>query len=262
MAEVELELSKDVAVVRINRPDKLNALNAATIARLGDRLDEIENNSDLRCVILTGAGERAFCAGADIKGFSEIFPQGAEATVRQFVRHGQSLTTRIEAFSKPVIAAVNGAAYGGGCELVEAAHIAIASDAATFAQPEINLGIIPGFGGTQRLARHVGRKRALELMLTGDRISALQALEIGLVNAVVRAEDLMIVSGTLATRIAGKPSLAVTACLDATRRGAEATIEDGLAIEASAFGRLVTTADAREGIDAFLTRRSPSFRGL
>lgn len=261
MAEVELELSRDVAVLRINRPDKLNALNATTISLLGYMLDEIEDNPELRCVILTGAGERAFCAGADISGFAEIFPQGAEATVKQFVRHGQTLTAKIESFTKPVIAAVNGAAYGGGCELVEAVHIAIASDAATFAQPEINLGIIPGFGGTQRLARHVGRKRALELMLTGGRISALQALEIGLINAVVRAEDLMIECRKLAAGIAGKPSLAVAACLEATTRGADAAIEEGLAIEARAFGRLVTTADAREGIDAFLTRRSPVFRG-
>jgi enoyl-CoA hydratase len=186
MSELVLyETRGAVALLTLNRPEKLNALNYAVVDRLLALLDRIELASEVRAVILTGAGERAFSAGADIAEFSETVWEGPDVALRAFVRRGQSMTARIEAFSKPVIVAVNGLAYGGGCEINEAAHLAVASERATFAKSEINIGIPPTFGGTQRLPRLAGRKRALELLLTGDPFSAQRAYELGLVNRVV-----------------------------------------------------------------------------
>src|SRR5271155_3110042 len=188
---VLLDVSGEIAVLTLNRPHKLNALNYEMIDCLMKRLDAIEAAADIRAVILTGAGERAFSAGGDILEFSESVGKGADAAVRDFVRRGQTMTARLEAFPKPIIAAVNGLAFGGGCEITEAVHLAVASDRALFAKPEINLGMPPTFGGTQRLPRLAGRKRALELLLTGDPFPPAQALEIGLVNAVVPHDELL-----------------------------------------------------------------------
>ena len=186
-----LETSDGIALVTLNRPDKLNALNYALIDRLMAVLDAIETDAAVRAVILTGAGERAFSAGADIHEFAGSVRRGRDTAMRDFVRRGQAMTARLEAFRKPVIAAVNGLAFGGGCEITEAVHLAIASERAQFAKPEINLGMPPTFGGTQRLPRLAGRKRALELLLTGDAFSPEQALEIGLVNKVVPHDALL-----------------------------------------------------------------------
>ena len=180
-----------VTVLTFNRPEKLNALNYALVDRLMEILDTIEDDAAIRAVILSGAGDYAFSAGADIHEFSESIKQGSDTAAKQFVRRGQNLTARLEAFPKPIIAAVNGIAYGAGCEITEAVHLAIASDRASFAKPEINIGIPPTFGGTQRLPRLAGRKRALEYLLTGDTIKPQRAYEIGLVNRVVPHEELL-----------------------------------------------------------------------
>jgi enoyl-CoA hydratase len=202
---VLLDIKDGIALVTLNRPDRLNALNYDLIDRLMAALDRIETDAAARVVILTGAGERAFSAGADIHEFSASVRRGADFAVRDFVRRGQAMTARLEAFRKPVIAAVNGLAFGGGCEIAEAVHLAIASDKATFAKPEINLGMPPTFGGTQRLPRLAGRKRALELLLTGDPFPAPRALEIGLVNRVVPQADLLPAARELADPSSGIP---------------------------------------------------------
>lgn len=186
-----LEITDGIALITLNRPDKLNALNYALIDRLMAVLDTIETDAAVGAIILTGAGERAFSAGADIHEFCGSVRQGRDIAARDFVRRGQAMTARLEAFRKPVIAAVNGLAFGGGCEITEAVHLAIVSERAQFAKPEINLGMPPTFGGTQRLPRLAGRKRALELLLTGDPFSPQRALEIGLVNRVVPHEALL-----------------------------------------------------------------------
>lgn len=262
MSEIVLyETRGAVAVLTLNRPEKLNALNYALIDRLMALLGEIERASNIRAVILTGAGERAFSAGADIAEFSETVREGPDVAVRTFVRRGQSLTARIESFAKPVIVAVNGLAYGGGCEITEAAHLAVASDKASFAKPEINIGIPPTFGGTQRLPRLAGRKRALELLLTGDAFSAQHAYEIGLVNRLVSHDDLLPAALDLASRILRHSPLAASRIITAVTRGLNATIAEGLEIEGEQFARMVPTKDMREALDAWLARRSPHYEG-
>jgi enoyl-CoA hydratase len=250
-----------VAILTLNRPEKLNALNYALIDRLIQVLDSIENEPALRAVILTGAGERAFSAGADITEFSESVRQGPDAAVQAFVRRGQSMTARIENFPKPVIVAVNGIAFGGGCEITEAAHLAVASDRASFAKPEINIGIPPTFGGTQRLPRLAGRKRALELLLTGDPFSPQRAYELGLVNRVVPHDDLLPSALEMASRIVRHSPLAASRILSAVTRGLNATISEGLAIESEQFARMVPTHDIREALDAWIARRPPHYQG-
>lgn len=178
-----------------------------------------------------------------------------------FMRPGHRMTRRVESFSKPIIAAVNGLAFGGGCELVEAAHLALAADTATFSKAEINIGIIPTFGGTQRLPRNVGRKAALELILSGRTFDAVEAAQLGLVNRVLPGADLLSAAITLAKEFASKPPLTLAAALAAIHRGMDASIDDGLAIEEAAFARVVSTHDAREGVAAFLERRPPRFLG-
>src|SRR5712672_3348077 len=208
-----------VALVTLNRPQKLNALDYALIDRLMAVLDSIEADEDVRAVILTGAGERAFSSGADIACFAPSVRRGQAAALRDFVRRGQRLTGRIESFPKPVIVAVNGLAHGGGCEIVEAAPLAIASERAEFCKAEINLGFAPPFGGTQRLPRLIGRKRALRMILTAEPISAWDARAFGLVNDVVPHAQLMETAFGLAARIAEKSPLAVAACLGSVTRG-------------------------------------------
>ncbi len=250
-----------VAILTLNRPEKLNALNYALVDRLVELLDSIEATPDMRAVILTGAGERAFSAGADITEFSQSVREGPDAAVRAFARRGQSMTARIEAFPKPVIVAVNGIAYGGGCEITEAAHLAVASDRASFAKPEINIGIPPTFGGTQRLPRLAGRKRALELLLTGDPFSPKRAYELGLVNRIVRHDDLLPSALELAGRILRHSPLTASRILAAVTRGLNATISEGLEIEREQFARMVPTYDLREALDAWIARRPPLYQG-
>lgn len=253
---IERSRVSDTAVLTLNRPDKLNALNYALIRDLNDALDTCEADESVRAVILTGAGDRAFSAGADIVDVAASVMAGQEVALRDIVRRGQHLTRRIENYPKPVLAAVNGLALGGGCEVAEAAHMAIAVPHATFGKPEITLGFPPPFGGSQRLPRHIGRKRALELILTGDPINADQALSMGLVNAVVPREELMGATLALATRINRHAPTAVAACLAAVTRGVNVSIDEALAIEAAWFSSTVPTAGVRNGLQRFLTRTS------
>jgi enoyl-CoA hydratase len=259
-ATVLFEQRDAIAILTLNRPEKLNALNYATNDLLLELLDGIEADPAIRAVILTGAG-RAFSAGGDIHEFTEDVARGPDAAVREFCRRGQAMTARLEAFPKPVIAAINGLAFGGGCEIAEAAHLAVASEAAVFAKPEIAIGIPPTFGGTQRLPRLAGRKRALELLLTGDAFSPQRALELGLVNKVVRHDDLMPGAFALAGRILRHSSLAAARIITAVTRGVNATISEGMQIEAEQFARMAATREAREGLDAWIARRTPQYPG-
>ena len=250
-----------IATVTLNRPAKLNAINYAMADGLLALLDDLEADSAVGAVILTGAGERAFSAGADIGAFSESLRHGPEAALRDFVRRGQAMTARLEAFEKPVIAAVNGLAFGGGCEITEAVHLAIASEDAVFAKPEIKLGMPPTFGGTQRLPRLAGRKRALALLLTGQRFAPAQALDLGLVNQVVPHRDLMASARALAARILCHSPLAVAGVITAVTRGLNMPIAEGLQAEAAQFARLAPSHDLREGLDAWLARRPAVYAG-
>jgi enoyl-CoA hydratase len=243
--------------VTINRPDKLNALNAAVIAELDQAVAEIERDSLVRGVVLTGAGPKAFVAGADI---GEIATQGPiEGKARSL--EGQRVFRRLERCGKPVIAAVNGFALGGGCELAMACHLRVASEQARFGQPEVKLGIGPGYGGTVRLPRLVGKSRALELLLTGQMIDAQEAYRIGLVNRVVPADRLMSESEQLLRTILENGPLAVRACLEAVDTGLDVGMDEALLLEANLFGLLSGTADMREGTAAFVEKRKPAFKG-
>lgn len=255
------EISGNIATLTLNRPEKLNAINYAMVDTLLAFLDRLEADSNVGAIIVTGAGERAFSAGGDIREFSESVRRGPQAAVREFVRRGQALTARMEAFSKPVIAAVNGIAYGGGCEITEAVHLAVASDRAVFAKPEIKLGMPPTFGGTQRLSRLAGRKRALGLLLTGETFSPVAALEMGLVNQVVAHHELMPMARELANRILRHSPLATASIITAVCRGLNMSIGEGLQMESEQFARVVPTNDLREGLDAWIERRTPTFAG-
>ncbi|MCG8693110.1 MAG: crotonase/enoyl-CoA hydratase family protein [Minwuiales bacterium] len=258
---VLMETRGAAALLTLNRPEKLNALNYELIDRLMALLDEIERDDAIRAVVLTGAGERAFSAGADIAGFAPSVRQGQEVALRDFVRRGQGMTARVETFPKPIIVAVNGLAHGGGSEITEAAPLALASDRAEFCKAEIALGFAPPFGGSQRLPRLIGRKRALRMILTGEPITAFEARDFGLVNDVVSHDRLLDEAFALAERIAEMSPLAVAACLGSVTRGINVPIDEGLAIEAGYFARMVPTRDIEEGISAFLEKRKPVFRG-
>ena len=250
-----------VALLTLNRPDKLNALDYPLIDRLMAVLDAAEEDDAIRAVVLTGAGERAFSSGADIACFAPSVRQGQAAALREFVRRGQRMTARIESFPKPVIAAVNGLAHGGGCEIVEAAPLALASERAQFCKAEINLGFPPPFGGTQRLPRVVARERGLRRILTAEPVSAVAGREAGRVNGVVPHAQLIDAAVALAGRIAEKSPLAVAACLASVTRGINVPIDEGLAVEANCFARMVGTHDIEEGIAAWIARRAPRFTG-
>jgi enoyl-CoA hydratase len=251
------QISDGLAHVTVNRPDKLNALNATVIAELDEAVTRLTADPEVRGVILTGAGSKAFVAGADI---GEI--GGQDAVVGQArSRTGQRMMRRLEQCGKPVVAAVNGFALGGGCELAMACHLRVASDAARFGQPEVKLGIGPGYGGTVRLPRLVGRGRALELLLTGSMIDAQEAWRIGLVNRVVPADRLLAESEQLLRTILENGPLAVRACLELVDAGLEMPVDDALRLEASWFGLLSATADMREGTRAFLEKRKAAFTG-
>jgi enoyl-CoA hydratase len=255
------EVDDGVGLITVNRPDKMNAMTYGTIDELSALLERVEADPDVRVLIITGAGEKAFIAGGDIGEFYETVKAGVEPSLREFVRRGQQLLARMEHFPKPIIAAVNGYALGAGCEMTEAVPLAIASETARFGQPEINLGFPPCFGGTQRLARLVGRKHALRMILTGEMISAREAFEIGLVNAVVAPEALLDETKALAALIAEKPPAAVRTILESVTRGLNMTVDEGLNLEASLFAQTAATKDIHEGIQAFLEKRKPKFTG-
>ena len=251
-----LDIADRVATLTINRPDKLNALNDATIAELGHAIDQIRVDDAIGGVILTGAG-RAFVAGADISELSNQSPVLGKARARA----GQDVFRRFETCPKPVVAAINGFALGGGCELAMACHVRIASDAAKFGQPESKLGILPGYGGTQRLPRLVGKGRAMQLLMTGEMIDANEAYRIGLVNKVVPGAQLMDEARNILRTILGNGPLAVALCIEAIDRGLQMSLEEGLILEANHFGLLAATEDMREGMKAFLEKRAPNFKG-
>ncbi|MFN2563944.1 MAG: enoyl-CoA hydratase-related protein [Gemmatimonadaceae bacterium] len=250
------EVADRIATITVSRPDKLNALNDATVAELGRAIDEARQRDEVGAVLLTGAG-RAFVAGADI---AELVGQ-TPATAQARALAGQAVFRRFETSPKPTLAAVNGFALGGGCELAMACHVRLASDAAKFGQPEVKLGITPGYGGTQRLPRLVGRGRALQLLLTGELIDAHEALRIGLVNAVVPAADLLQVARRLLQTVLAQAPTAVALCIEAVNRGLDMSLDDALALEASYFGLCAATADMREGMSAFLEKRAAKFSG-
>ena len=253
---VSYEIADRIATITVSRPDKLNALDRATITALGEAIDRARASAEVLGVIVTGAG-RAFVAGADISQF----PTLSEEEARRFAQHGQTVFRRFETSPKPVIAAVNGFALGGGCELALACHVRLASDAAKLGQPEVKLGIIPGYGGTQRLPRLVGKGRALQLILTGETIDAQEALRIGLVNAVVPAAELMATARkTMGQMIAYSPP-ALALAIETVERGLDMPLDEAIALEAESFGRCATTEDMREGARAFLEKRAPKFIG-
>lgn len=256
-----LDVKDEIALITLNRPERLNALNYELIDRLMAALDAIEVDASVRAVILTGAGERAFSAGADIHEFSGSVSRGAGVAVRDFVRRGQTMTARLEAFRKPVIAAINGIAFGGGCEIAEAVHLAVASERASFAKPEINLGMPPTFGGTQRLPRLAGRKRALEYLLTGDPFPPQRALEIGLINVIVPHDELLPAARALAQRIVRHSPLAVGSVITAVTRGLNMPIAEGLLVESEQFAAMVPSHDLSEGLAAWKERRRSRYTG-
>jgi len=246
-----------IAQVTINRPEKLNALNRSVMDELHACFEGMAKDDEIRAVILTGAGEKAFVAGADIRELAVQTPlQGKETSL-----FGQRILDSIEHLGKPVIAAVNGYAFGGGCELAMACTLRIASENARFGQPEVKLGIIPGYAGTQRLARLVGKGRALEIILTGEAITAHEAYRIGLVNQVVAAQDLVTAAETLARKIMVNGPLAVKLALEAVNHGMEMTQREGEFLEATLFGLCCTTEDMKEGTRAFLEKRPAKFVG-
>ena len=243
--------------IAVNRPDKLNALNAATLDALHDAFRAAAQDASVRCVVLTGSGPKAFVAGADISEMNTLTPvQG-----RDFSLRGQRMMRAIEKLPKPVIAMVNGFALGGGLELAMSCHLRIAADSAKVGQPEINLGLIPGFGGTQRLLRLAGRAATLELCLSGAPIDAQRALQLGIVNRVVPAAELDAQTMALAEQLANAAPLALRGILDCINVGGECGIEEGLEYESAQFGLMFATDDMREGTTAFLERRKPTFAG-
>jgi enoyl-CoA hydratase len=254
---VRTELKEGVLTITIDRPKVLNALNAQTVTEIGQAFDAARDDESIRCVILTGGGEKAFVAGADINELSKMTPLTGKAVAER----GQRVLSKIERLPKPVIAAINGFALGGGCEIALACHIRIASEKAQLGLPEVTLGIIPGYGGTQRMARLLGKGKALELILTGDRIGAAEAERIGLVNKVVPADQLMPAAEEMARRIAARGPLAVRAGLEAVMNGSEMPFEEGQFLEATLFGLLTATEDMKEGMTAFLEKRQADFKG-
>jgi len=243
--------------ITVNRPAKLNALNAAVLAELGDAVRAAATTDAVKAVVITGAGEKAFVAGADIAEFVGLSAADAQA----FSRRGQQLFDAIAVLPKPVVAAVNGFALGGGCELAMACHLRVATSNAKFGQPEVKLGLIPGYGGTQRLPRLVGRARALELLLTGKNIDAATALQWGLVNRVVDPAELVATVQALVAEVLAVSPAAVARCLEAVRDGLDLPLARALELEASLFGGCFATADMREGVAAFLEKRAAHFTG-
>jgi enoyl-CoA hydratase len=254
---IEVEMKDRVARVTINRPKKLNALNIQTVIELIEAFSALKDDGGIGVVVLTGAGGKAFAAGADIGELMKLDALGG----KEFALRGQRLTLLIENLGKPVIAAINGFALGGGCELAMACTLRVAAASAKLGQPEINLGTIPGYGGTQRLARLVPRGVAMELVLTGRIIGAEEAHALGLVNRVVPDDEFESAVTELAGQLLAKPPFALKACIEAVEHGSEISIEEGLRLEAALFGHTCGTEDFREGMDAFLNKREAKFKG-
>jgi enoyl-CoA hydratase len=250
------DLADGILTATVNRPDKLNALNRQVLADLDALMDQVGADPAVRALVLTGAGDKSFVAGADISEFSSADAEGAMAMARR----GQDIFARIERCPKPVVAAVNGFALGGGCELAMSCHIRMAADNARFGQPEVNLGIIPGYGGTQRLTRLVGRGKALEIMLSGGMVDAREALAIGLVNHVTPADGLMGETRRLLATILSRSPVAVARVIAAVNASHDAAL-DGFAEEVRLFGECFGTDDMKEGVAAFLEKRKPAFPG-
>jgi enoyl-CoA hydratase/carnithine racemase len=257
LANVRYEKKGSIAYVTIDRPKVLNALNTPTWTDLHTAFEDVKKDASVRGVILTGAGDKAFIAGADISELANVDAYDAEESSR----FGQGVLDLIENLGKPVIAAINGFALGGGCETAMACTIRIAVEHARFGQPEVKLGLLPGGGGTQRLPRLVGKGRALQLILTGETISALEAYRIGLVNEVVPAADLIARAETILKQILANAPIALKFSLEAVNKGLETAQTEGLALEASYFGICAATEDKKEGTSAFLEKRAPKFQG-
>ena len=253
-----LEVKDHVAVVTINRPDKMNALNEQIINDLDTVFDELKNNNSVYVIIITGKGEKAFVAGADISELNKLDVVSA----KKFSERGQAVFNKIEKSDKPVIAAVNGFALGGGCELALASHIRFASETAKFGQPEVNLGIIPGYGGTQRLARLINTGRAMEYILTADMIDSNEALRIGLVNKIFPLNELLIEAQKMAKKIAAKGQQAIRLAMKSIRAANDVSLQEGLNLEASLFALCCGTEDFKEGTSAFLEKRKPEFKNI
>jgi len=249
-------IENNVLTITINRPEKLNALNKNVFTDLDNALNDIEKNPLIRSVIITGAGPKAFVAGADISEFSDYSKEQAMAMSKR----GQDIFLKIERCNKPIIAAVNGFALGGGCELSMACHFRIASENAKFGQPEVNLGLIPGYGGTQRLVQLIGKGRALELLVSGNMIDADTALQFGLVNYVVKPEELLMKARSILETINSKAPLAVAACIKTANAVFDETI-NGFDLEINEFGNCFATEDKKEGVGAFLEKRKANFKG-
>lgn len=256
LKHVTIEKEGNLAVITINRPKSLNALNSDTLKDLDKAIANIENDRNIYCVILTGAGEKSFVAGADIAEMKDLYSEAAE----EFGLLGNKVFRKLENLDKPVIAAISGFALGGGCELAMACDIRIASEKAKFAQPEVGLGITPGFGGTQRLPRIVGLSKAKELIYTCEMINAEEALRIGLVNKVVPLENLIEEAKKMASTICANAPIAVKLCKDAINRGMQVDIDKAIEIEAEDFGKCFDSADQVEGMTAFLERRAKNFQ--
>ena len=254
---VEVERRDSFAIARLNRAESRNALSSEMILALSEIFTSLRSQPEQRAIILTGVGDQAFCAGTDIKELTELNKDRA----RQVSERGQELCNQIENCGVPVIAAVNGIAAGGGCELALACHMRIASANAQFSLPETKLGIIPAYGGTQRLPREIGQGRAFEMMLTGKTIGAEEALQFGFINNIAAAGELLATAESLARAISRLAPLAIRACLEAVIRGAELPLAEGLALEAKLFAGLFASEDAREGTRAFLEKRPPVFKG-
>lgn len=253
-----LDNSERILTITLNRPHALNALNIEVLQELQDVLDTVYDDDTVGGIILTGSGEKAFAAGADIKEIADL----NEVNARKFAERGQAVFAGIENSAKPVIAAVNGFALGGGCELAMACHIRIASTTAKFGQPEVNLGLIPGYGGTQRLTKLIGKGRALELMMTGDMIDANEAHRVGLVNHVEDSQEAMMVSARkIMNKILTKAPLALSMVVSAANAAIDGQ-EDGYLIEANSFARCCGTRDFKEGTAAFIEKRKPVFKGI
>ncbi|MCB0284328.1 MAG: enoyl-CoA hydratase/isomerase family protein [Calditrichaeota bacterium] len=257
LKNILFDIDGGIATIKINRPDKMNALNLQTIDELDLINKEIKKNDSIKAVLITGSGEKSFVAGADIKELNLLSAKKAF----EISQKGQHVFADFENSSKPVLAAVNGYALGGGCELALACHFRFAADSASFGQPEVNLGLIPGYGGTQRLSRLIGKSAALELILTGEIISAARAFEIGLINRVFNQDELIIKSRDFLEKIISKGPQAVKFSIEAVSLGVNTKIENGLKIESEFFSKCFETEDMKEGTEAFLERRKPVFKG-
>jgi enoyl-CoA hydratase len=249
-------LENNILTITINRPDKLNALNKHVMADLDEVMNEVESNPEIKAVILTGSGAKSFVAGADISEFQGL----SHGEGMDLARRGHDIFFRIENCSKPVVAAVNGFALGGGCELAMACHFRVAAENARFGQPEVNLGLVPGYGGTHRLVQLIGKGRALELLMTGNMIDATAALQVGLVNYVVPQEELLNKTKGILDVIVSKAPIALKHCISAANAVFDST-RNGYEIEIEAFGECFETEDMKEGTTAFLEKRKPVFKG-